>query len=425
MSTENFANPGSESFETFDSFEEVSPEDNSSDDDWSKEDPSEKEDEEVKEDLKVLKDTKVDLDGKVIKEDKEKGKKEDKPAPKKEKEEAEDEEDEDEEDSEEVEEKDEAKEDAPEKKDTKKLRLRMGDELYNIDPNATIKHKVDGEMVDVSIQEALNNYSGKQAWDKKFTELGQEKKTFEFERNQFEEKRNELKSYMEEIVAPFKDPTKNVKDSYIKMFALAGIDPYIGYRRLMEDNLEELSSLLDMTETERELHFHKVKDGLYADVNKQRQEQATKQQNLNRITAKIDALRQAKNVSEDQFVDASEELRELYKEQGLDAKSITEEVIVDYASLKPHIAKVKELVQPYEDNIADGKYGEVVKELSTYLRDGKADEATIQSILKRNFSVEEEVKDLNTRLYQKSNKKGKGKVEEYESKETDSFDDWT
>lgn len=98
---------------------------------------------------------------------------------------------------------------------------------------------------------------------------------------------------------------------------------------------------------------------------------------------------------------------------------------MDYASLRPHIAKVKELIAPYEDNLNDQKYGDVVSKLARSLRDKQADEETVKSILKRNFSVEEEVKELNTKVYQKQGQKPKSKVsKESESSGLESFDDW-
>jgi hypothetical protein len=97
---------------------------------------------------------------------------------------------------------------------------------------------------------------------------------------------------------------------------------------------------------------------------------------------------------------------------------------VDYASLKPHIAEVKELIKPYEDNISDGRYGEVVAELSKYLRDGKADKAAISKILARNFSVEEDVKELNTKVYSKQSAKKPNKAVIKEDSKVESFDDW-
>ena len=408
----------SEDFATFDDFsseEEVDSEESGSEDDWSKDEAPKKE--KVKEDLKVLKDSEADSEGKVISE---KGKN-----PKEEKEESEEESEEEE--SKEIEEKSEEEEDKPkeEKKDSKKLRLRMGSELFNVDSDATFKVKVDGELADVPVQELINNYAGKTAWDKKFTEIGKEKKTLELEKSTIQREKEVLKSHVSNALAPLKDPSKNPMDSLLYMVEMSGEDPYNAYRRMIESNLDELTNLMDMTETERELYFHKKKDELHSSVARKRQEAYQKESTFKQAVQKVDQLRQSFNVSEDDFVDSSEELESIYKDAGLDVNSITEETIVDYASLRPHISKVKELIAPYEDNISEAKYGEVVSTLAKYLRDKKADEGTVKEILKRNYSVEEDVKELNTIVYKNQGSKPKNKVSEgSKSNKVETFDDW-
>lgn len=405
--------PSETSFETFDNFEEIAAEAEASDDDWGKEEAPAKE--KVSEDLKVIKDSQIDGEGKLIKDDKESDKDEE--------EESEEEESKEEESEEEEEEEIQAKKDE-EKKDTKKLRMRMGEELFNVDSDASFKVKVDGQNVDVPLQELINNYSGKTAWDKKFTEIGKEKKTLEFEKSSLTKQKESLTHHLNMALGPIKDINKNPIDSLLYLVEMSGEDPYNAYRRIMEANLEEIGTLMDLSEVERELYFHKKKDELHNNVARKRSEKQQSEQTFNQAVQRIDSLRQAHNVTESAFVDASEELESIYKESGLDINSVTDEAIVDYASLKPHIATVRELVEPYVDNISEEKYGDVVAELSRYLRDGKADEANIKQILARNFSVEEDVKELNSKVYGKSAKAPVKKTLKEESKNFESFDDW-
>jgi|694.fasta_scaffold70762_3 hypothetical protein len=416
-STESFSEGNDETFETFDNFDTIAEEAEQADDDWSKPEPEVKK-EKVSEDLKVIKDSQADDKGKVIKEDKDEEDSED----------GEEEESEEEaEEEKEIEVKKEEKEEEDkkeEKKDSKKLRMRMGDELFNVDSDASFKVKVDGKTEEVPLQELINNYSGKTAWDKKFTEIGKEKKSLEFEKVNLTKEKDILRTHIKNAIAPLKNKDANPLDSLMYLVEMTGEDPYNAYRRIMEANLEELGQLLDMTETERELHFHKKKDELYSDINKKRMSRQQEEQAFNQALQRVDALRQTYKVSEQQFVDASEELESIYTASGLDVNQITDETIVDYASLKPHIEVVKGLVDPYEDNISEEKYGDVVAELSRYLRDGKADKKAIEQILARNFSVEEDVKELNTKVYSKQAKAPAKKTLKEASEKFESFDDW-
>ena len=405
----------SDTFETFDNFDTSAEEDSSSEDDWSK--PETQPKEKIKDDLKPLKDSQVDGEGKVIKED----------APKKEEDESE--EDGEEEESEEIEEEEEDEDElkikeSKEDKTKSKLRMKMGDDTYNVTSDATFKVKVDGKVEEVPVQELINNYSGKTAWDKKFTEIGKEKKTLEFEKAKVVEQTNTLRNHVAKALEPLKQKDGNPLDSLLYLVEMSGEDPYNAYRRIMEANLEELGSLMDMGETERELYFHKKKDALYGNVAKKRQAETQKEQVFNQTLQKVDSLRQTYNVTEDSYVEASEELEGIFEDSGLDVNDITHETIVDFASLKPHIEVVKGLIDPYEDNISQEKYGDVVAELSRYLRDGKADKETIKQILARNFSVEEDVKELNTKVYGKSAKAPAKKTLNQGSSKLESFDDW-
>lgn len=400
-----------ESFETFDSFDDAEVSGEEANDDWSQDEPVSKPKDEG---LKVLDDTDVDADGDVV----EKEEKLKKPAKK---EESDDEEAEEEKPLVENED-NELPED---KKGNKKIRLRMADgDLYNIDAESTIPVKIDGKTQEIPMQELINNYSGKTAWDKKFTEIGKEKKTLEFEKSSLTKQKESLTHHLNMALGPIKDINKNPLDSLLYLVEMSGEDPYNAYRRIMEANLDEIGTLMDLDETERELYFHRKKDELHSNVARKRQEKQQTEQTFNQAVQRVDSLRQAHNVSESDFVDASEELESIYKESGLDVNSVTDEAIVDYASLKPHIATVKELVEPYEDNISEEKYGDVVAELSRYLRDGKADKASIKQILARNFSVEEDVKELNSKVYNKSAKAPVKKALKEESSDLESFDDW-
>lgn len=419
---ESFSDSNDESFETFDNFEEIAEEAEAADDDWTKPEPEAKE--KVSEDLKVIKDSQADSEGKVIKEDK-KAKEKDEDSEDGEEEESDEEEDsEEEEEIEAKEEEDKEEKEEEEDKPKAKLRMKMGNDLYNVTMDATFKVKVDGQTLDVPVRELINNYSGKTAWDKKFTEIGKEKKAVEYEKGNIEKQKNFILDFVSKTLDPLKNQDKNPMDSLMYLVELSGEDPYNAYRRIIESNLSELSLLLDMGETERELYFHKKKDELYSKVDKQRQEKHQKDEAFNQTRQKVDSLRQALNVSEEEFVNAADELEEIFKSQGRNVGEISEEHVVDYASLKPHISKVQELVAPYEDNISESRYGDVVSELAYYLRDNKATEKDIAEILKRNFSVEEEVKELNSKVYSKSAKAPAKKALKQDSEKYESFDDW-
>ena len=87
---------------------------------------------------------------------------------------------------------------AAEKKEEeiKKLIAKYGEENLEMPANAIFKHKIDGEEVDVELQELLNNYSGKVSYDKKFQEFSSERKYFEEERNDYNQQIENINKYI-------------------------------------------------------------------------------------------------------------------------------------------------------------------------------------------------------------------------------------
>jgi hypothetical protein len=75
------------------------------------------------------------------------------------------------------------REETEQKSEVKKITAKNGEDNLEIPANITIPHKVDGEEVEIPLQELLNNYSGKQAWDKRFSELDVERKEYQKERD--------------------------------------------------------------------------------------------------------------------------------------------------------------------------------------------------------------------------------------------------
>lgn len=74
------------------------------------------------------------------------------------------------------------KEKKDEKNLTKKVSIRVGDKDVEVDEDSTVKVKVDGKLEAIPIKEALANYSGKVAWEKRFNEVAKLRKEVESEK---------------------------------------------------------------------------------------------------------------------------------------------------------------------------------------------------------------------------------------------------
>ena len=110
-----------------------------------------------------------------------------------------------------------------ESKETKMLSATFEDKSIEINPETKFKHVVDGKEVEVTAQELLNDFSGQKSWNQKFSELGEEKKTFTNEKNVFESQKNELVGNVNSFVdAVQKDDPVRALES---LATLAGSNP--------------------------------------------------------------------------------------------------------------------------------------------------------------------------------------------------------
>lgn len=274
----------------------------------------------------------------------------------------------------------------------KKLKIRMSDGLYGIESDAKIRVKIDGDYQEVPVQELINNYSGKTAWDKKFTEIGQEKKQLEVQTKELTKKQQLINSTVTETLSHFDDINKNPVDAITFLADKAGKDPFTIWKRTLEANLDEIEKLMALDEVGRENYYLKKEKEFRTKSEEARKEAFHKEQAFNQALSKLDSLRQAQGVSEEQFLQALDEL----ESDGTDTSKMSDEALVDYASLKPHVTTVQDILEPFEDSISDTNYSKVVQKLARELRSGEFTKEQLIEWARKEFA-DEDLKDFTQR----------------------------
>ena len=80
----------------------------------------------------------------------------------------------------------------------KMLQGSRNDDAYEVPVDAMFKAKVDGEERDVSLQDLLKDFSGREKWEPAFNDLAQEKKEFKVEKEQIEGYVNTFRTKLEQ-----------------------------------------------------------------------------------------------------------------------------------------------------------------------------------------------------------------------------------
>lgn len=153
----------------------------------------------------------------------------------------------------------------------RKIKAKLKDKEIDLDEELMVSHKVDGKIVDVPIKELLSNYSGKTAWDKRFSALDQERRSWTSQKTEAETR---IKAIMEA-----QDP----EERFFKMAEFAGKHPVEVRRKFLEENMNLLEKWYGMSEDERkadELQFENKYLRSQADKAKSDFETRTKQEAL-------------------------------------------------------------------------------------------------------------------------------------------------
>jgi hypothetical protein len=206
----------------------------------------------------------------------------------------------------------------------KTVKAKWQESEYDIDEEALVPVKINGKEEFVQIKDILGNYSGKVAWDKKFSELDVNRKQIAAQELKVKEISNSIKAIYDE-----QDPQIKM----YKMAQLAGIDALEFRNKFLNENISLLEKYYSMTEDERKadalayeasIHKHRA-DTLEKGVKEKEAYEA--------LQSKVSGLRERHQISEKEFVDTYDTLEAQAKNGQIDPKLITPEYVVEAVQL--------------------------------------------------------------------------------------------
>lgn len=134
----------------------------------------------------------------------------------------------------------------------KKITGKAGSKEYELTSDTVFSHKVDGEEVDVTLQDLLNNYSGKTSYDRKFQEFSESKKELETEKNSYQSELESINEYIGNFAQKIQQDDAMGALEYFAEFS--GMKPYEFRNELVRQLAPEVErrSLLSYEEVENE-----------------------------------------------------------------------------------------------------------------------------------------------------------------------------
>jgi len=161
------------------------------------------------------------------------------------------------------------------------------EELYEV--------KVDGKVEEISLQELKNNYSGKVAYDKKFSEM-------DTERQSFKKEVQDINSYVSELGKTMKE--NSVLEGFYKVGEMVNMPAHAIKAALIKEILPELERLEGMSQEGIDLEYQQneikyLKEKTESDRQKFETEQAQKE-----LSFKISQARETLGVDNSEWEDA-------------------------------------------------------------------------------------------------------------------------
>ena len=237
-------------------------------------------------------------------------------------------------------------EDTEEEEYIKKIMGKSGKKKYELNPDTIFKHKVDGEDVDVSLQDLLNNYSGKMSYDKRFQEFSSERTRYQEEKERHDTEITEIKGYIDDFAHKIKNEDALGALEYFAEFA--GMKPYEFRTELVRQISPEVErrSIMSPEEIENE-NLRAQNDYLIrqqeSEVNNKTTEQS--QQELGRDIRRI---QEAHDIADDDFSNA---YRELLKSE-FDGE-ITPAVVGEYYVHTQAFSKAESILSQIDTTLAE------------------------------------------------------------------------
>lgn len=204
----------------------------------------------------------------------------------------------------------------------KKILAKQGEEDMELDANTMFTHKVDGEEVNVGLQELLNNYSGKVSYEQKFQELADQRKIAEQEYADYAEAVEEYENYMDSITNHLEQ--NNTLGALETWAEATGVEPHQFKREL-------LAALAPEIERRSLLSEEELKAEDLAAQNEYLSRQAEHQQSeIQNIAEMQDVANQIRSVQEEYGIN-DEDFRDAYdmlsEQEGFDQVEITADMV--------------------------------------------------------------------------------------------------
>lgn len=276
--------------------------------------------------------------------------------------------------------------------------------IASLPEGTKVKHKIDGKEVEIDVKEAvkkvLNDYSGYETVEKRFTALDKEKKMYYNEKQQIE-------SYISEFGNRVKDGHILGGLEYFGQFA--GLPPHVIKEQLIAALTPEIERRYGLDQRELENEYLKAELEYKSQLESEAKQRSQKQAAAAELEDKVNRLRETHGIDEESWAKAFNELDSTIPP----GQPITPEMVAAHATIKPQDNKVVQvaetLVKKFE--LSDADKNVIVDTMKQY---PNLSEKDVEELIKESLEIQakqETEKKLAEKLGNKQSTKEPAKEE--------------
>lgn len=205
-----------------------------------------------------------------------------------------------------------------------------------------VEVKIDGEVQKVPLEELKNNYSGKVAWDKKFSELDLQRKEVVAERDGLQADINAVNEYVTELGNKMRNVS--MMDGLYEIAALNNIGPHVVKQALIKEILPEINRMAEMNEDQINLEFSKADLEYQKSMQQREAEKMRSQQAQAELQSQINSVLSERGIEMDEYKEAESFLNARKDQVG----EVTPELVGDYVLFSKAESRAENLLNEFD-----------------------------------------------------------------------------
>lgn len=270
--------------------------------------------------------------------------------------------------------------------DLKMVKALRGENPYEVPEDAIFTQKVNGVDTEISLRDLLNDYSGKTDWNKKYSELGNEKQAFKKSQIEFDTRVN-----------TFVEKAKESKiDALAYLAETAGADPVAFIKEFKEGLIPDLQEYMNMSEVERQAYDTKQELDIIKKSNETKAKNEASIKEQAELEARVHSQIEELGVSQDDYVAAYDRM---VNSGSIPQELHTPESVAQWIAMEGRVDLVNDALMNLDGELAED-VGLIEDLVRTSLQGGLDDEATLDVIKELYGKPSEEAKSASKKVKQ-------------------------